>query len=141
MQFSLAIAGALVFLGTLFLLPETIHPHTRGADKVFDGNEERNHGSQRRLVLLNPFASLALLRSPNLLLVVSSHIHISLTVSDIEIVSVFCRCNYIGHGLWYVVLGFVTRPFILYSSITESNLTVLLIPLSYTIVSIFLGGW
>jgi hypothetical protein len=99
MQYALAIIGAAVFVGILLLLPETMHPHTRGVDKAPDGNGLQAHGSRPRLILLNPFASLALLRSPNLLLVVSNYIHQHFIGGDAEDVSVLCRCGYTGHGL------------------------------------------
>lgn len=47
----------------LWYLPETSHPGTRGLDKL--------KPTDRKWVWMNPFASLGILRSPNLALVVS----------------------------------------------------------------------
>jgi len=86
-----------VFVGTLLLLPETIH--VRGKE-VVDSNGEQSHGSRLPLALLNPFASLALLRSPNLLLVVSNWVHLQLKGEATEDVSVPCGCSYVSRKFW-----------------------------------------
>ena len=65
-QYGLFFAGALTFVVTYFFQPETCHPGTRGVEKLV-----RDEG-RARWVWLNPFASIALLRSPNVLLIVSS---------------------------------------------------------------------
>ncbi|KZP12960.1 MFS general substrate transporter [Athelia psychrophila] len=62
MQYSLGICGLIAFWAVFFFLPETMHPGTLGVDKA------SSTGSSRRLFWINPFASLTLLRSPNLLL-------------------------------------------------------------------------
>lgn len=64
MQYALAVAAMITFILMYFLLPETSHPNSRGVDKLPEGHT-------RRWVLLNPFRCLLLLRSPNLLLLVS----------------------------------------------------------------------
>lgn len=74
MQGALLVCGLVAFLAVFFGLPETSHPKTRGIDKLHEvkhpeGNESKL--SLRKLVWVNPLASLWLLRSPNLLAVVS----------------------------------------------------------------------
>jgi len=96
MPLALAVVGAVVYLGTLFLLPETIHACR---NKVADDNGERRHGSRLPLALLNPFASLVLLRSPNLFLVVSNWVHPHLIGGVIDEIPVPCGCCYIGLDL------------------------------------------
>lgn len=59
MQYAMAAAGVIGFLLMYCFLPETSHPGEKGADK--------RQESQRGWVWLNPFTSLRLLRSPNLL--------------------------------------------------------------------------
>jgi len=61
MQLALAISGAITLVSVILFLPETSHPGTRGVEKVEEG--------KTKWVWLNPFKSLALLRSPNVLLV------------------------------------------------------------------------
>ncbi|KAK0190826.1 MFS general substrate transporter [Armillaria mellea] len=65
-QIALAVWGLLAFLAILLFFPETSHPGSRGIDKL----RELEGESPRRWVWvwLNPFASLSMLRSPNLLL-------------------------------------------------------------------------
>lgn len=63
MQLALMVAGLVMFSLVFFFLPETSHPGTRGVDKA--------EGGRLRWVWLNPFGSVALLRSPNVTLVVS----------------------------------------------------------------------
>ena len=50
---------------TMLLLPETSQPGAREVDKI------RAKGEKVGFVILNPFKSLGLLRSPNILLIVS----------------------------------------------------------------------
>ena len=65
MQYGLlAFASTSLFL-TLVLQPETCHPGTRGVDKIVETE------GKAKWVWLNPFKSLALLRSPNVLLLAS----------------------------------------------------------------------
>ncbi|TCD63475.1 hypothetical protein EIP91_005357 [Steccherinum ochraceum] len=61
MQLALMVCGLTTLAAVLLWLPETIQPGTRGADR---GDEEKP-----RMVWLNPFKSLRVLRSPNILLV------------------------------------------------------------------------
>jgi hypothetical protein len=78
MQFALLACGILSFLAVLFFLPETSHPQTRGIDKArmieesSSGGEGGRGRSGWKWVWVNPLASLWLLRSPNLLAVVSA---------------------------------------------------------------------
>ncbi|ETW85087.1 major facilitator superfamily [Heterobasidion irregulare TC 32-1] len=65
MQLALFVTGVLVGTAMYFLLPETSQPHARGIDKLY----EQQGTTQWRWVWLNPFKSLALFRSPNLLAV------------------------------------------------------------------------
>ncbi|GJE88177.1 MFS general substrate transporter [Phanerochaete sordida] len=58
-QYGLCVAGILSFLLTLCFQPETAWPGARGVDKLIE-KEGRS-----RWVWLNPFGSIALLRSPN----------------------------------------------------------------------------
>jgi hypothetical protein len=64
MQYVLFAAATAAFILILFTLPETSHPGERGVDKAPES-------SRNKFVLLNPLDSLMLLRSPNLLAVVS----------------------------------------------------------------------
>jgi predicted MFS family arabinose efflux permease len=64
MQFSIAAAALLALLAMSFLMPETSQPKARGVDKL----EE----DASKVVFLNPFKDLELLRSPNVLATVSS---------------------------------------------------------------------
>lgn len=66
MQYSLGLCGLIAFLAVAAFLPETCHLGTRGIDKL------GSTASSRKLFWINPFASLGLLRSPNLLAVVSA---------------------------------------------------------------------
>lgn len=76
MQYALFISGLLGFLLVYLFLPETSHPGARGVEKQFDlasPLETRQKESIfARWVWLNPLTSLNLLRSPNLLAVVSA---------------------------------------------------------------------
>ncbi|KIP04582.1 hypothetical protein PHLGIDRAFT_120572 [Phlebiopsis gigantea 11061_1 CR5-6] len=58
-QYGLAVAGVLSFLLTLIFQPETSQPGARGVDKLIEKE------GKARWVWLNPFSSIALLRSPN----------------------------------------------------------------------------
>jgi hypothetical protein len=70
MQLTIALLGCVVFVTMLLFFPETSHPGTRGIDKR---RLECSEGGQRSdLVFINPIKSLWLLRSPNLLAVVST---------------------------------------------------------------------
>jgi hypothetical protein len=71
----------LAFLLVLFFLPETSHPGTTGMEKC-NRRREKQGKSPRRLFWVNPVASLALLRSPNLLAVVSPSYVVSMPVLD-----------------------------------------------------------
>lgn len=67
MQIILAVAGAVGFLAIFLLYPETSHPGTRGIDKW-----RQKHGmsaDKLHITFLNPLKTLALLRSPNLLMI------------------------------------------------------------------------
>jgi hypothetical protein len=66
MQYALGLSGAAGFVFILILLPETSHPGTRGVDKLM-----RETNGAQKYVFVNPLKSLWLLRSPNLLAVVS----------------------------------------------------------------------
>lgn len=78
MQYALLACGLLAVLAVLLFLPETSHPLMRGIDKVRMMDEESSDGERGRgnkgwrLVWLNPLSCLGLLRSPNLLIVVST---------------------------------------------------------------------
>lgn len=65
MQYGLFVVALSFLVFTILLQPETSQPGARGMDKA------RARGEKVGLVMLNPFKSLALLRSPNILLVVS----------------------------------------------------------------------
>lgn len=64
MQYSVAVASIVAFTLMYYFLPETSHPGERGFEK--------RPVSERGWVWLNPLKSLKLLRSPNLLALVSS---------------------------------------------------------------------
>ncbi|KAH7890112.1 major facilitator superfamily domain-containing protein [Phlebopus sp. FC_14] len=61
-QFALGVSGIVQMLMIHVFLPETAHPNTRGIDKLGEGS---------KFVWINPFSTLRLLRSPNILAVVS----------------------------------------------------------------------
>ena len=63
MQAPLGACGLLEFVLMYFLFPETSQPGARGIDKL--ALEERT-----KFIFINPLRPLALLRSPNLLLIV-----------------------------------------------------------------------
>ncbi|KAK0463404.1 MFS general substrate transporter [Armillaria novae-zelandiae] len=65
-QIALAFAGFVAFVLMFLFLPETSHPGSRGIDKMREADGALSKGW--KWVWLNPFASLALLRSPNLML-------------------------------------------------------------------------
>jgi hypothetical protein len=75
MQFALCLSALAGFVLVALFLPETSHPSTRGIDKALGTQDApSNMGSTAKAIRwkwywLNPFASLALLRSPNLLAV------------------------------------------------------------------------
>ena len=66
MQLSLGLVGLLVFFLIIFFFSETYHPGKRGVDKL-----DPSLLPKWRPVVLNPLRPLWLLRSPNLLIVVS----------------------------------------------------------------------
>ena len=86
----LGVIVALVLLSVGVFLPETSHPGTRGVDKLSDchdqSNLERSRGRRwlklKMPVILNPFSSLLMLRSPNVLVVVSLNLTFA-TFSDL----------------------------------------------------------
>ncbi|KZT09415.1 MFS general substrate transporter [Laetiporus sulphureus 93-53] len=65
MQYALFVTGLIAIALMFRYLPETSHPGTRGVDKLASASE----CSSKRVgwVWLNPFSSMALLRSPNIL--------------------------------------------------------------------------
>ncbi|EIM82270.1 MFS general substrate transporter [Stereum hirsutum FP-91666 SS1] len=78
MQFILFIASTLLAIFMLVYLPETSQPRSRGIDKLLEsessleGEDDVDRSSKqrrRRWVWLNPFQSVAMFRSPNLLAV------------------------------------------------------------------------
>ncbi|EPS98322.1 hypothetical protein FOMPIDRAFT_147992 [Fomitopsis schrenkii] len=67
MQYALFLAGILALFLTFVYLPETSHPDTRGIDKLYEHGElERG---KFKWVWLNPFRSLLLMKSPNMILI------------------------------------------------------------------------
>ncbi|CAL1703109.1 unnamed protein product [Somion occarium] len=73
MQAILFAFGFVMLLVTLFFLPETSHPGARGIDKLIEA------GGKPRWVWLNPLECLALLRSPNIVLLASAGAFVLLT--------------------------------------------------------------
>jgi len=71
MQAALGITGCVIFASMVIFFPETSHPGARGIDKL--QREQACTGvAPRRMVFVNPFKPLLLLRSPNLVGVVRS---------------------------------------------------------------------
>ncbi|KAF9009713.1 major facilitator superfamily domain-containing protein [Cyathus striatus] len=66
LQFSLGVFGLISFIFTLFFLPETSHPGSRGIEKQAASGKPL---PQWRPVILNPLSPLWMLRSPNLFFV------------------------------------------------------------------------
>lgn len=64
-QYGLCLASLISFALTFLFQPETSQPGARGVEKLIRA------GGKARWVWLNPFDSIALLRSPNVLLIVS----------------------------------------------------------------------
>jgi hypothetical protein len=81
MQVCLCVLSALALLLMYWQLPETAHPGSRGFDRLIkseqaaNGRNDEDEEPEFRWVWLNPFASLKLLRAPNLLAVVSLSVH------------------------------------------------------------------
>ena len=71
MQAALGVMGIAIFVAILLFLPETSHPGTRGIDKLAVKLVESGAYPSRMLVFVNPFKPLTLMRSPNLMIVVS----------------------------------------------------------------------
>ena len=69
-QYGLFFAGFVSLVLTYLFQPETSHPGARGVDEL------HRLGEKAHWVWLNPFKSLALLRSPNVLLVVRFSTHL-----------------------------------------------------------------
>ena len=64
MQALLGVVGLIAFGFMYFLFPETSQPGARGIDKL------ASEGQPPKFTFINPLRPLALLRSPNLLLIV-----------------------------------------------------------------------
>jgi MFS family permease len=78
-QYQIFWAASLAFTLTMLLQPETSQPGTRGLDKLIE-KEGRS-----RWVWLNPFANVALLRSPNVFFVVRvSDIILESFIEDVQ---------------------------------------------------------
>ena len=67
MQLYLAVAGVFQFCWMYAYFPETAQPGTRGIDRL----QELGSLKHSRAIFINPLRPLALLRSPNLLFIVS----------------------------------------------------------------------
>jgi hypothetical protein len=68
MQVYLAAAGIFQFCLMYSYFPETAQPGTSGIDKLLEIDSPKLHPT---VIFINPLRPLALLRSPNLLLIVS----------------------------------------------------------------------
>lgn len=77
MQYALGICGLIALMAVAYFLPETAHPKTRGVDRYQESLKEPEQLC-RRFFLVNPLASLWLLRSPNLLALVCIMIAMSI---------------------------------------------------------------
>jgi hypothetical protein len=71
MQLILALASLVAFALIYFFLPETSHPGARGIDKFLLTHPEVRHKGRVGFKWINPLVALELLRSPNLLALVS----------------------------------------------------------------------
>ena len=69
MQLYLAAVGLFQFCWMYIYFPETAQPGTRGIEKLSKVEGLEHH--DRRIMFINPLRPLTLLRSPNLLLIVS----------------------------------------------------------------------
>jgi hypothetical protein len=127
MQFFLAAAGIFQFCWMYSYFPETAQPGTRGIDKLPGIDSLKHHP---RVIFINPLRPLALLRSPNLLFIVSYY---------------FCMCPRKPLTLFKSLIAssslmnFFCTFCIIFSQFVEfmSLGIVLLVPLPYTIVSTF----
>lgn len=105
MQFILFIASTLLAIFMLVYLPETSQPRSRGIDKLLESESslvgeddvDRSSKQRRRWVWLNPFQSVAMFRSPNLLAVVSEQCG---DVSLLFLQSLMFLCHYV---VWFAV--------------------------------------
>ena len=75
MQAILSAFGLFMLLLTMVFLPETSHPGARGVDKLIEAE------GRPRWVWLNPFGCLSLLRSPNIILLVSDILLANMTAT------------------------------------------------------------
>ncbi|KAI0310281.1 major facilitator superfamily domain-containing protein [Amylostereum chailletii] len=69
MQGALCVAGVVQLVSVYSFLPETSQPHSRGIDKLRDEDRREGVPPRKCWFVLNPFKSLTLLRSPNILAV------------------------------------------------------------------------
>ena len=96
MQAALGITGFMTFVSILLFFPETSQPGARGIDKL---QLTTAGAASRPVVFINPFKCLLLLRSPNLLAVVSS-LHSSL-VSSVQ--------DAHNRPGWFLLVHFINR--------------------------------
>jgi hypothetical protein len=73
MQLILALSALVALALIYFFLPETSHPGMRGIDKYLLKHPEARQKGRVGFKWVNPFVTLKLLRSPNLLALVSRH--------------------------------------------------------------------
>ena len=111
MQGSLGVVGFLTFCMIYCWFPETSQPGSRGIDKM---RAESGENAKDHFYFINPLRPLLLLRSPNLLLIVSTH-------SDCTwIFGLVNPYASVGHTLCLFIVIFWYVPPLLYLSYANS---------------------
>ncbi len=102
MQAIIGIGAAVMLFLVLAILPETSHPGSRGVDKMVE------KGGKSGWVWLNPFRAIALLRSPNVFLVVSYFWKIRHQSLTLLAILGTCWWSCAADGLRYVSRSYTT---------------------------------
>ena len=104
MQGSTGIIGLIAFVAMFFFFPETSQPGARGIDKL---KVEEGDRYRKRLIFVNPLRPMLLLRSPNLFLIVRSH----LSLTSNSFLKKFAQCMATSASLMAAFGSSPYRPF------------------------------
>lgn len=133
MQLAFGVVGFIGFFVMVFFFPETSHPGSRGIEKW---RTEHGYTSDRtKFVWINPLLVLKLLKSPNLLSVVS----VLLSWKTLQYITSIQSLAGLG-----VLITDYGEPVVSYDWHSKSNyvILVLLMPLAYTFVQLISqAGW